>query len=92
MIAGPVPPYITMTVLALFEQGDRVMEFALNIANSGTLYESDSAQVEIIYLDEFKVLRDHEQFPELLRTLGLTDYWASIGCQWSNDQVLCDST
>nr|CAM58094.1 putative transcriptional regulator [uncultured marine microorganism] len=92
MIAESVAPYITMSVLALFEQGDRVMEFALNIADSGTLYESDSAQVEIIYLNELKLLREHEGFPTLLQNLGLTDYWASIGCRWADDQVLCDST
>lgn len=91
MIAEPVAPYVTMSVLALFEQGDRAMEYAMNIADSGTLYESDSAQVEIIYLDEFKVLRDHEDFPKLLQKLGLTEYWQSIGCRWSNDQVLCDA-
>ena len=79
-----VPPYVTMTLLAFVEQADRGMEIARQIAASGTLYE-----IEIIYLDEFKVLREHEGFPELLQVLGLTDYWNSIGCRWSNDQVLC---
>ncbi len=79
-------PYVTMTLWALFEQTDRAMEVAMHIAESGTLYE-----IEIIYLDEFKVLREHEDFPELLQALGLTDYWNSIGCRWSNDQVLCDA-
>ncbi len=81
-----VPPYVTMTLLAFFEQADRVMELAMQVAEFGTLYE-----LEIIYLDEFKVLREHEDFPELLQALGLTDYWNSIGCRWSNDQVLCDA-
>jgi TolB-like protein/Tfp pilus assembly protein PilF len=48
-------------------------------------------EVEIIYLDEFKVLREHEEFPELLQALGLTDYWSEIGCRWNNDRVLCDA-
>jgi len=88
MIADGVLPYITMTVWALFEQADRVMEIAMQVAESepGTLYE-----LEIIYLDEFKVLREHEEFSELLQALGLTDYWNSIGCKWSDDQVLCDA-
>lgn len=88
MIADGVFPYITMTVWALFGQSDRVMEIAMQAAESklGTFYE-----LEIIYLDEFKVLREHEKFPELLKALGLTDYWKSIGCRWSNDQVLCDA-
>ena len=88
MIADDVLPYITMTTWALFEQADRVMEIAMQVAESepGTLYE-----LEIIYLDEFKMLREHEKFPELLQALGLTDYWNSIGCGWSNDHVLCDA-
>ncbi len=87
MIADHVlAPYVTMALWAMFEQADRVMEVAMQLAESGTLYE-----MEIIYLDEFKVLREHEDFPELLQSLGLTDYWNSIGCRWSNDQVLCDA-
>ena len=79
---------ITMTLWALFEQADRVMEVARQIteSESGTLYE-----IEVIYLAEFKLLREHEDFPELLEALGLTDYWTSIGCRWSNDRLLCDA-
>jgi hypothetical protein len=86
MTAAGVPPYITMTLWALFEQADRAMEVAMQVAESGTLYE-----IEIIYLDEFKQLREHERFPELLQALGLTDYWSDIGCRWTNDRVLCDA-
>jgi DNA-binding winged helix-turn-helix (wHTH) protein/TolB-like protein/Tfp pilus assembly protein PilF len=88
MITGDAPPYITMTLWALFEQADRLMEVARQVTDSetGTLYE-----IEIIYLDEFKLLREHDDFPELLEALGLTDYWTSIGCRWSNDRVLCDA-
>ncbi len=86
MTAAGVPPYITMTLWALFEQADRAMEVAMQVAESGTLYE-----LEIIYLDEFKELREHERFPELLQALGLTDYWSDIGCRWNNDRVLCDA-
>ncbi len=85
---GSVPPYVTMMLWALFERGDRVMEIAQQVASSKSdmLYE-----IEIIYLDEFRVLREHNDFPALLQALGLTEYWDSIGCQWSNDQLLCDA-
>ena len=62
------------------------MAAAWALQQSGEFYE-----IEIIYLDEFKVLREHEEFPELLQALGLTDYWSSIGCRWNNDHVLCDA-
>jgi len=88
MIADGWPPYLTMTLCALFEQADRAMGVAMQVATSesGTLYE-----LELIYLDEFKVLREHEEFPELLQALGLAEYWSSIGCQWGNDQLVCDA-
>jgi tetratricopeptide (TPR) repeat protein len=92
MIADNAAPYITMIIWALFEEADRVMDIAMQLAESGTLYENESAQVEIFYLHELKLLRDHKRFPELLQKLGLTEYWASIGCKWSDDQVVCEAT
>jgi tetratricopeptide (TPR) repeat protein len=91
MVAEGVPPYVTMITWALFGEADKVLTIAMQVAESGTLYAHESAQVEIFYLDELKLLRDHEEFPTLLQKLGLTDYWASIGCRWHNDQVVCDS-
>jgi hypothetical protein len=81
-----------MIIWALLGQADRVMEVAMNLAESGKLYEHESAQVEIIYLDELKPLREHEEFPALLQKLGLIDYWTSIGCQWSDGQVRCEAS
>ena len=92
MIADKAAPYITMIIWSLFGQADRVMDIAMQLAESDRLYENESAQIEIFYLDELKLLRDHRRFPELLQKLGLTEYWASIGCQWSDDSVLCDSS
>lgn len=90
MVTEGVPPYITMISWALFGEADRAMQIAMRIADSGTLYAHESAQVEIFYLKEMKAVRDHEDFPILLRKLGLTDFWSGIGCRWSDDQVLCD--
>ena len=90
MVADGAAPYLTMIIWALFGQADRVMDVAMQLADSGRLYEHESAQVEIIYLDELKLLREHEDFPVLLQKLGLTDYWAGIGCRWAGNHVLCD--
>ena len=92
MVANDAAPYVTMIIWALFGQADRAMDVATQLAESGKLYEHESAQVEIIYLDELKLLREHEDFPILLEKLGLTDYWASIGCRWASVQVICDTT
>ena len=84
--SGALQKNIELTLWALLGQGDKAMAAAWALQQSGEVYE-----IEIIYLDEFKVLREHEEFPELLQALGLTDYWSSIGCRWNNDHVLCDA-
>jgi TolB-like protein len=82
------PPYITMTIWTLFGEMDRAMEIAMQVARSESslLYE-----IDIIYLEEFREFRRHEQFPELLSALGLVDYWRSIGCAWRNDSLDCEA-
>ncbi|MCH8248651.1 MAG: winged helix-turn-helix domain-containing protein [Proteobacteria bacterium] len=83
-----MPAYIMMTLWALFDNGDKIMEIALQqAAEVGAIYE-----LETIFLDEFDVLREHEKFPQLLQALGLTDYWSSIGCRWQEDLVSCDAS
>ena len=84
--SGALQKNIELTLWALLGQGDKAMAAAWDLQESGEFYE-----IEIIYLDEFKVLREHEEFPALLQALGLTNYWSSIGCRWNNDHVLCDA-
>lgn len=83
---GGLPGNIELTLWALLGQGDKAMQAAWALQKSGTYFE-----VEIVYLDEFRVLREHAEFPKLLKALGLTDYWASIGCRWNGDKVVCDT-
>jgi hypothetical protein len=68
-------------------QADRAMEMAWKLVDDPSLFE-----IEAIYLDEFRILRQHEDFPRFLQEIGLTDYWQSVGCEWKNDAVTCNST
>ncbi len=82
---------IPETALVIFwilaGQADRAMEMAWKLVDDPSLFE-----LELIYLDEFRILRQHEDFPRLLDEIGLTEYWQSAGCEWENDAVNCDST
>jgi hypothetical protein len=81
-----MPPYVMMTIWALFDNGDKIIEIALHQADEiGVIYE-----LETIFLDEFDVLRDHPDFPQFLSAIGLTDYWNSVGCAWQTQQLVCD--
>ncbi len=84
--SGALPTNIELTLWALLGQGDDAMEAAWAFLKE----PGDYFEVEIIYLDEFRVLREHEEFPELLEALGLTEYWNSIGCHWDGSRVICD--
>jgi hypothetical protein len=83
--SGALPTNIELTLWALLGQGDQAMQAAWALKESGEYFE-----VEIIFLDEFRVLREHAEFPEFLDSLGLTDYWKSIGCHWNGSKVICD--
>lgn len=83
--SGDLPKNIELTLWALLGQGDRAMEAAWAFLRESRGY----FDVEIFYLDEFRVVREHEEFPDLLAALGLTDYWRSIGCRWDGDKVQC---
>jgi tetratricopeptide (TPR) repeat protein len=82
---------IPETALVIFwilaGQADRAMEMAWRLVDDPSLFE-----LELIYLDEFRILRQHEDFPRLLDEIGLTEYWQSAGCEWEYDAVNCDST
>ncbi|MFQ5983683.1 MAG: hypothetical protein ACE5KS_09960, partial [Woeseiaceae bacterium] len=83
--SGDIWKPIELTLWALLGQGDRAMEAAWALHAMNEFYE-----VEIIYLDEFRVLREHTEFQALLDALGLPDYWDGIGCDWDGERVVCD--
>ncbi len=76
---------VTFWVLA--GQADRAMEMIWKLVDDPSYFD-----IELIYLDEFRILRQHEDFPRFLDVIGLTEYWRSAGCNWENDVVNCDST
>ncbi len=82
-----IPPTALVTFWVLAGQADRAMEMAWQLVDDPSYFD-----IELIYLDEFRILRQHEDFPRFLDAIGLTDYWRSAGCNWDNDAVNCDST
>jgi tetratricopeptide (TPR) repeat protein len=76
---------VTLWVLA--GEADRAMEIAWELVDDPSYIE-----LELIYLDEFRILRQHEDFSRLIDELGLVEYWQSAGCQWDNDAGICISS
>jgi len=65
---------------------DKAMDIVEKLVNKPRLLE-----IEVIFLKEFRIMRELERFPKFLDNIGLSEYWDSVGCQWSKDQdrVVC---
>lgn len=82
-----IPQTALVTFWVLTGQADRAMDMAWQLVDDPSYFE-----IELLYIDEFRVLRQHEDFPRLLEALGLPEYWRSVGCQWDNDAGNCAAT
>lgn len=82
---GALPENVELTMWQLFGEVDRAMGIARRLEQKGGLFE-----LEIVFIDEFKSLRQHPDFPAFVSAIGLTDYWASAGCIWTNDRLECN--
>ncbi len=84
---GVIPQAALVTFWVLAGQADRAMEMAWQLVADPSYFE-----LELLYLDEFRILRQHADFPRLLDALGLTAYWRAAGCRWNNDAGVCHSS
>lgn len=82
---GIINPTALVTLWALAGEAERAMEMTRKLIDDPSFFE-----LELIYLDEFSILRQHPDFPAFLDEIGLTDYWQSESCRWEDDAVACD--
>ena len=75
---------VAITLRVLFDQTDEAMEIARELA------VREVFEAELLFAPPFAALRAHPDFPELLNEIGLTDYWASVGCEWNGNEVVCE--
>jgi tetratricopeptide (TPR) repeat protein len=77
---------VEISLWALLQDGERAMSVARRLQDSGEVFEA-----ELMFIPQFSVLREHPGFPGLLDAIGMTEYWASIGCAWQGDYVNCEN-
>jgi DNA-binding winged helix-turn-helix (wHTH) protein/TolB-like protein len=82
---GSIDGTALVTLWALAGEADRAMAMAWQLVDDPSFFE-----IELIFLDEFSILRQHADFPRFLDEIGLTEYWRSEGCRWTDDQVVCN--
>jgi DNA-binding winged helix-turn-helix (wHTH) protein/TolB-like protein len=81
---GTIPPNVLLTFWALAGQPDQAIDIAWRLVDDPGLLD-----IELIYLEEFKGLRQHEDFARFTEQLGLQSYWDNVGCLWTGDQLHC---
>lgn len=79
-----IPVNVLMTFRALSGQRNEAMAIAWQLVDDASLFD-----IELLYLDEFRTLRQHEDFSRLTEQLGLNEYWRNVGCRWQSDALQC---
>jgi len=88
MSAGnALPANVELSLWALLGETDRAMAIVRRLEETPSLFE-----LELLFIQEFKPLRQHADFPAFAQAIGLTEYWSSAGCTWSPDRVTCAET
>jgi tetratricopeptide (TPR) repeat protein len=85
--SAQIPAGVLVALWAIAGQSDEVMKIAWRLVEDPSYFD-----IEMIWLDEFSVPRQHADFPQLLNQLGLTDYWMKVGCRWDVDRLHCPTS
>lgn len=81
---GQLAPRVEITLWALLGSADDAMRVARRLEDEGEVFEA-----ELLFIPQFREVREHPEFTHLMQAIGLTAYWDSIGCRWQNDSVDC---
>jgi len=79
---------VLLVAWAMLGDADRAIEQAFKLAATPMEME-----VEMLFVDELGILRQHPRFPELLQQIGLLSYWDATAwptmCRRQNEKIAC---
>lgn len=81
---GTINPQFELTLRMVLGDVDGAAAVAQRLAHPGTTYELD-----LLFLPELEPLRRRPEFVEFMERLGITEYWDTVGCTWSETRVEC---
>ena len=76
---------VEVTARIILGDVDGAMRVAHYLVLPGQAFET-----ELLFLPEFRQLRERPEFLELMTTLGVTAYWEQSGCVWKDVNVECN--
>lgn len=78
---------IEVTFRTLLGDIDGAMKVARLLEQPGEIFD-----MSLLFIPEFRPLRQHPEFLDLMENLGVTDYWDQAGCVWQDAMVHCPDT
>jgi hypothetical protein len=79
-----LPARVEITLWAILQDGDRAMRVARRLVSEGEVFEA-----ELLFIPQFRIVREHPDFIGLMEAIGLAVYWKSVNCRWQVDAVRC---
>jgi len=77
-------PRIDVVLRTMFGDVDGAMRTADLLTQPDEFFEMD-----MLFLPELRLLRQHPDFPGLMQNLGIQSYWDDKGCVWLDDSISC---
>lgn len=84
--AGELTPQIEFVTRTLLGDLNGAMRVANLLKEPGEAFEMD-----LLWIPQFRPLREHPQFLELMRELGVVEYWQLRGCVFEDASVRCSA-
>lgn len=84
LAAGQLSPQIEVVARTLLGDLDGAMKVAQMLRQPGEAFEMD-----LLWIPQFRPLREHPQFLDLMRELGVVEYWDANGCLFVSASVRC---
>lgn len=81
-----IGPLVEVTARTMLGDVDGAMRIAWRLVEPGEVFEMD-----LLFIPEFRPLREHPEFAALIDALGIARYWNDHGCIWRDDRVHCQS-
>jgi len=80
---GTLAARVEITLWVILGDSERAMAVARQLVN-GEVFEAD-----ILFIEQFQLLRDHPDFRPLMEEIGMTEHWSSVGCEWKDAGLQC---
>ncbi|NNC76796.1 MAG: hypothetical protein HKN77_02470 [Woeseiaceae bacterium] len=80
-----LPPQVEVVARTLLGDLDGAMQIASRLTAPGEVFEMD-----LLWIPQFKALRQHPQYLMLMRDLGISEYWDLNGCRFVETNVVCN--